>query len=1163
MNIRRVAALIVLCLVVATVWKLERARREIAASDQGVAPGESVPTEAVGPFYVGISSLDVGENERAGRLFDELSKVTPKEPAIWANLGLARLRLGDLPGAEQALGAAAKLVPTNDDVALLQAIVDENQGKFPEAVERLRRLPHPNVAVLYRLEELVARSGSTANSSEQLEIFDHIQRLQPRNLVAAFGRARLLALAQDQPRLSEAFKSFDAFRPNWSAPALQEYDSAKAAAAAGDFRAAATHLTFLQHLNQPTPAYQAALSALGMTGGALGEPVRRFLHYRRPEVAVSPADDSLKFVQTPDASVSPPPETYLAVSLSTNRGPSLLAVSDGKIRISDQADIPVSGPSSRLGRSSVCAADLNGDGLQDLALIDGNGLKVWIQGQDGKFTAFRPAEDLRRAFERPGHGVWAIDYDADGDLDLLVARDGAAPWVLRNNGDGGFTALEALSSFPEVREICWGDFDGDGEGDLALLDVAGRVLVSWNNRSGSFSSPQQVSESPAVALTFGDVIGNGEMGLIVLERSGAIKNFSFDREKRTWSGRELARWADPPDLADAFSRQRAGISVADMDNNGAVDLLASAGTVSAIWLNAGRGKFQRLAEGPPLFVTSIADIDNDGLLDLIGLTDTGAAVAQARGTKGYHWQSIQTRTLANLADGRINSLGIGGRIEIRAGPLLEEMPITSSRTHFGLGGQTQVGVARIVWPNGVAQAEFDLQPNQEVTAVQRLKGSCPWIFARAGGTFQFVKDFIWRSPLGMRINSQDTAGVDQTEDWILIPGNAMTADNGTYEIRITAELWETHFFDQVALKVVDHPRSIAAFVDERFVPTRQPKLEVIATTRPRPFAQVRDQFGRDVAKTVAAVDDDYLANFPLGRFQGIAQDHWVEFQLPDDAPVEKPLALIGEGWIYPTDSSLNVAISQGTNDSPRDLALEDYDPQFGWQAAGGDLGFPAGKNKTVVIPLPRKSLQAGRRRFRLRTNLEIYWDRLAWAVTLPEADFKSEPAEMLTAELRYRGFSKLPAPDRRRPDIPQYDRLAGAGPRWQDLEGYYTRYGDVRELLQQTDDRYVIMNAGDEIVLRFAAPAAPAAGWTRDFVLIGDGWVKDGDFNTAYSRTVQPLPTHSLREYGPFARPLEDDPAFQRNREDWRSFHTRYVAPRAFERGLMSGVGALPEGDLP
>jgi hypothetical protein len=79
-------------------------------------------------------------------------------------------------------------------------------------------------------------------------------------------------------------------------------------------------------------------------------------------------------------------------------------------------------------------------------------------------------------------------------------------------------------------------------------------------------------------------------------------------------------------------------------------------------------------------------------------------------------------------------------------------------------------------------------------------------------------------------------------------------------------------------------------------------------------------------------------------------------------------------------------------------------------------------------------------------------------------------------------------------------------PRWRDLEGYYTRFGDVRELVAKTEDRYVIMNAGDELRLSFEAPPPPPAGWTRDFVLIGDGWVKDGDYNTSFSKTVLPLP---------------------------------------------------------
>nr|NIQ55167.1 hypothetical protein [Gemmatimonadota bacterium]NIU75366.1 hypothetical protein [Gammaproteobacteria bacterium]NIX20842.1 hypothetical protein [Actinomycetota bacterium] len=83
-----------------------------------------------------------------------------------------------------------------------------------------------------------------------------------------------------------------------------------------------------------------------------------------------------------------------------------------------------------------------------------------------------------------------------------------------------------------------------------------------------------------------------------------------------------------------------------------------------------------------------------------------------------------------------------------------------------------------------------------------------------------------------------------------------------------------------------------------------------------------------------------------------------------------------------------------------------------------------------------------------------------------------------------------------------YGRLAGTAPRWLDLVGYYTRFGDVRALLREVDDRYVIMNAGDELAFGFPAPPDPPPGRVRDFVLVGDGWVKDGDYNTLYSRTV-------------------------------------------------------------
>ena len=52
-----------------------------------------------------------------------------------------------------------------------------------------------------------------------------------------------------------------------------------------------------------------------------------------------------------------------------------------------------------------------------------------------------------------------------------------------------------------------------------------------------------------------------------------------------------------------------------------------------------------------------------------------------------------------------------------------------SPVHFGLGTETRIDAARIVWPNGVMQAEFDLAADQDIVATLQLKGSCPWLFA--------------------------------------------------------------------------------------------------------------------------------------------------------------------------------------------------------------------------------------------------------------------------------------------------------------------------------------------------------------------------------------------------------------------------------------------------
>jgi hypothetical protein len=116
----------------------------------------------------------------------------------------------------------------------------------------------------------------------------------------------------------------------------------------------------------------------------------------------------------------------------------------------------------------------------------------------------------------------------------------------------------------------------------------------------------------------------------------------------------------------------------------------------------------------------------------------------------------------------------------------------------------------------------------------------------------------------------------------------------------------------------------------------------------------------------------------------------------------------------------------------------------------------------------------------------------------------------------------------------------------------------VRELIETVDDRYMIVNAGDELALRFPAPAPPPPGRRRDFVLIGDGWNKDGDYNTAFSKTVLPLPSHANPAYDSPPGELEDDPVYRANPADWERYHTRLVTPGVFRDGLRPRASAGP-----
>jgi hypothetical protein len=457
----------------------------------------------------------------------------------------------------------------------------------------------------------------------------------------------------------------------------------------------------------------------------------------------------------------------------------------------------------------------------------------------------------------------------------------------------------------------------------------------------------------------------------------------------------------------------------------------------------------------------------------------------------------------------------------------------------------------VVWPNGTVRAEFGVKADQDVVTEQRLKASCPFLFAFNGKQMDFVKDAVpWGSAIGLRINTIGSAKIAATGEWYKIGRDQLAPHDGYYDVRVTAELWEVYYYDYIALMTVDHPLGTEIYVDERFViPPAKPGFTAVAS--PHNITRAIDDTGRDVTALVATLDGKALDDFGRGQYQGVTRDHYLEVDLGDAAPQSGPLYLVAQGSIHDTESSINVAITQGQRWRAHGLSLAVPDGHRGWVTAQDNLGFPAGRKKTILFNLTDIFRPGTPRRVRIRTNLEIYWDALHWAQGAPRAPVKTTTLNP-AADLHYRGYSVIHRPDAGAPEVPDYYHLLSSKQLWRDLIGYYTHFGKVGELLNNIDDRYVIVASGDEMSLRFKEQPRPPAGWVRDFVLVGDGWIKDGDFNSTFSKTVLPLPYHAKDEYTTRPGKLEDEWVYKQHPEDWQRYHTRYITPQVFQNSLRS-----------
>ena len=1157
----------------------------ISCKQKEVRPEELFQSQALGLAY-----LETGQLPQAESAFKKVIGLAPKDPAGYANLGVTYLRASRFSDAGTQLERARKMDPANADIGLMLAKLYAVTNRRPDAravLEALGRADPRNVRVAYALAEL-DETDSTGANRRVGELRDAIT-LAPTNLAV---RLELIDAFVRRGEADSAVRQLEEVRrigPELPANARAALEEAMRSLRAGNAAAAREPLDRFLEATELTSAYQASLDEVKWLDGPLsGRPV---LTFTPKSIAMlrglgggrgKPRPDLVTFSDVTAEARLPEMQPFASVPSSA---PGAIAIGDfdgdgvddvflsyqpaGQnaetrlYRIQGRQFIDAtqqSGIALPAGATLATFADFDNDGHLDLFVIGGDQRAHLLRNDGkGKFQDVTSASGITNV--AGARKALFVDLDHDGDLDLVLAG-GPSLLFYRNNADGTFTEMAqsvglAATGTGATRDAAFADFDDDGRMDLFVVRENGASLYhnAGDRRLVDEIASSGVSVPGGSAVAVGDYNNDGSFDLFVAGTPGTAStlwlNDGSGKFRRDSRSDDALKALGAIDMRD--------VKFADFDNDGWVDLLIAGaptgGNARGVVLlrNDGTGRFADRSSILPATApaaTSIVptDVDADGDQDLILGGPTGVRLLRNLGANGSLSMQVQLFGL-RTGSGKNNDFGIGAKVEVRAAELYQTRVVTSRVTSFGLGPHLKADVVRIQWPNGVPQTVYFPGSDQDVLENEVLKGSCAFLYTWDGTRFRFVTDVMWRSALGMPLgllgSNTSYAPAGASQEYLRIPASALQARDGKYLMQLTEELWETAYADHLKLLAVDHPDSVDVFVDERFVPPGPVELRPYYVTRRQlPLSAVDDR-GNDVLDALRATDDRFVSNLTPLQYQGLVETHDLVLDLGPDAGRDST-SLFLRGWIYPTDASINVALSQQTRSKTMMPSLEVRDANGAWKTAIANLSFPSGKDKTLIVDLARVFPTADHH-VRIRTNLQIYWDEAFVASSRRDAGARITTLPPLSADLHARGYSRTYRKGGRYgPWWFDYDSVSRE-PRWRPIEGAFTRFGNVLPLLDRSDDMYVIMAPGDEMTLQFDASSAKSLprGWTRDFLLYTDGWIKDSDLNTAFGTTVGPLPFHAIKQY-PYARgeSYPTDSAHARYRRDYNTRTIRRADPR-------------------
>ncbi|MEE8452692.1 MAG: FG-GAP-like repeat-containing protein [Thermoguttaceae bacterium] len=1098
---------------------------------------------AVDRFNLALVLTRATQYEEAMRLLDEAQQLDPNLQAVHYIRGIIHKRRSKY---DRAIESLQKVI--SDDLQCWGTHYNlgtcykylRQYDKARAQFEAAARIDPNHPSAHYQLIILARRAGDIERTARHMEIFERVKKTidESEKTPEALERSKFSDLIQS-PKLTEELVPETAVRVSFT----------DVTAAAGLPSA------------EPSPLPPALPRRLDKVGYNVKLVARRYVPATGGAVALGDYDgDGDLDIYVVHCAADP--------EASANR----LYRNEGNGRFSDVTATAAVGD-ARMGTDAVFG-DYDNDGHNDLYVVNYGPNVLYHNRGDGTF------EDLsaQARVDEPQFGREAlfVDYDHDSDLDILVVNDvdladpppaeqfslpedffGQVNTLLRNNGDGTFTdqtdEAGLLVDFSQSRAVVFADFDADHDADLFVCNADAPSLLFANARLGKFTTLSgrftPAIHKGTVAVAESDFNRDGDADLLV---AGGRGLYLYDNDG------EARFTATTVPLPAGLAVSGVGrIDVFDYNDDGWLDLLLAGADGRSVALLAGSpsGRFRDVSASAGLDrhwgrIADLAagDLDGDGDADIVLLTrDRGLRLL--RGEGNGRRQAISVR----LVGKKVNRSAYGATVEIAASGHYQKQTVRDGWLHFGLGALQSIDVVRVTWPNGVAQNVIDPPINCNLDIVERIRisASCGFLWADGGDGFELINEILGVGPLGVPMAPGVYHPPDCTE-LTKIESHQLVPKDGIYELRLTEELREIMFADKITLRVVDHPAGLQIVPNEMFTAPPFPEDKFFAVKEPRRPRRAVDDRGTDVLPLVLKRDGRF-PTFPTTPYEGLARPHAITLDLGDLSGAER-ITLFLDGWIYWPESSTVTAIAQDARFDIVPLSLEVRDARGRWQTVIESVGLPTSKGLVVPVDLSGR-FPGDDYHVRLSTNLCVYFDRIFVSTGDEARACRVSELPVAEADLHYRGFCRM---ERDRFGFERFDYadFKRTGP-WSPPQGMMTRYGTVTPLLAEADDRYVIFGPGDELTMRFDGRRLPdlPTGWVRDFIFYANGWVKDGDLNTALSDSVGPLPFHGMSGY-PYAADehYPRTPKFERYLRQYNTRSSTATVGRLRQRSPGSGT---------